>query len=85
MSELAARFEACVAASKTLKDRPANDVLLRLYALYKQASAGDVEGRRPGFTDMVGRAKYDAWAARKGLGKDDAMSQYIALVDSLKG
>ncbi len=85
MSDLAARFEASVAASKTLKDRPANDVLLRLYALYKQASAGDVEGRRPGFTDMVGRAKYDAWATLKGLGRDDAMSQYVALVDSLKG
>lgn len=85
MSELAARFEAAVAASKTLKDRPANDVLLRLYALYKQAAEGDVEGRRPGFTDMVGRAKYDAWAALRGLGKDDAMSQYVALVDSLEG
>ncbi|HCX32360.1 MAG TPA: acyl-CoA-binding protein [Rhodocyclaceae bacterium] len=84
MTNLAARFEAAAAASRTLKERPANEVLLRLYALYKQGSAGDVEGRRPGFTDMVGRAKYDAWAALKGLGKDEAMKQYVELVDSLK-
>ncbi|GAB4177058.1 MAG: acyl-CoA-binding protein [Rhodocyclaceae bacterium] len=85
MKDLAAQFEAAVAASKKLAERPANDVLLRLYALYKQASAGDVEGRRPGFTDMVARAKYDAWAALKGTGRDEAMKQYVALVDSLKG
>jgi acyl-CoA-binding protein len=60
-------------------------VLLKLYALYKQGSEGDVEGKRPGFTDMVGRAKYDAWAAIKGTSQDDAMQQYIDLVNSLKG
>ena len=79
------QFEAAVAASKNLKERPENSTLLRLYALYKQGSVGDVEGKRPGFTDMVGRAKYDAWAAVKGLGKDEAMKQYVALVNSLQG
>ncbi len=79
------QFEAAVAASKNLKERPDNSTLLRLYALYKQGSVGDVEGKRPGFTDMVGRAKYDAWAAVKGLGKDEAMKQYVALVNSLQG
>jgi acyl-CoA-binding protein len=79
------QFEAAVAASKNLKERPGNSTLLRLYALYKQGSVGDVEGKRPGFTDMVGRAKYDAWAAVKGLGKDEAMKQYVALVNSLQG
>jgi acyl-CoA-binding protein len=84
MSDLKARFEAAVANSKTLSERPDNSTLLKLYALYKQATVGDVEGKRPGFTDMVGRAKYDAWAAIKGTAGDDAMNQYIALVESLQ-
>ena len=71
MSDLQARFDAAVANSKSLPERPDNTVLLKLYALYKQASEGDVEGRRPGFTDLVGRAKYDAWAALKGTGPAD--------------
>lgn len=79
------QFEDAVAASKTLPERPDNSTLLKLYALYKQASAGDVEGKRPGFTDIVGRAKYDAWAAIKGTPKADAMKQYIALIAGLKG
>jgi len=85
MSELKTRFEAAVAASKKLPERPSNDVLLQLYALYKQGTDGDVEGKRPGFTDMVGRAKYDAWAAIKGTSTDDAMKRYVELVESLKG
>ena len=84
MSDLKARFEEAVANSKTLSERPDNSTLLKLYALYKQATAGDVEGRRPGFTDMVGRAKYDAWAAIKGTAGDEAMNQYISLVESLQ-
>ena len=85
MSALKTKFEAAVADSKKLAERPSSDVLLQLYALYKQATAGDVEGKRPGFTDMVGRAKYDAWAAVKGVSNDDAMKCYIELVTSLKG
>jgi len=85
MSDLHAQFETAVARSKTLRERPDNATLLRLYALYKQASDGDVAGRRPGFTDMVGRAKYDAWAALKGTTSDDAMHEYISLVDRLHG
>ncbi|MBI5110077.1 MAG: acyl-CoA-binding protein [Rhodocyclales bacterium] len=85
MSNLKKKFEAAAADSKKLPERPSNDVLLRLYALYKQGSEGDVEGKRPGFTDMVGRAKYDAWAAVKGTAAEDAMQQYIDLVKSLKG
>lgn len=85
MSELKTKFEAAVAASKQLPERPSNDVLLQLYALYKQATDGDVEGKRPGFTDMVGRAKYDAWAAVKGTASDAAMTRYVELVESLKG
>ena len=85
MADLKASFEAAAAASKTLSERPGNQTLLQLYALYKQGSGGDVEGKRPGFGDMVGRAKYDAWAALKGTGRDDAMQRYIDLVNSLKG
>ena len=79
-----AKFEKAVADSKTLSERPDNQTLLKLYALYKQASAGDVEGKRPGFTDMVGRAKYDAWAGQQGKGAETAMQEYIDLIESLK-
>jgi len=85
MSALKKKFDAAAADSKKLTERPSNDVLLQLYALYKQGTDGDVEGKRPGFTDMVGRAKYDAWVAIKGTTGDEAMKRYIALVDSLKG
>jgi acyl-CoA-binding protein len=84
MSELKARFEAAVADSRTLATRPDNATLLKLYALYKQASAGDAAGPRPGFTDMVGRVKYDAWTALQGTASEEAMRQYVALVDSLR-
>jgi len=84
VSDLQAQFEAAVASSKSLRERPDNATLLKLYALFKQASDGDVEGRRPGFADMVGRAKYDAWAATKGMAAADAMQQYIALIEKLK-
>lgn len=85
MSDLQKQFETAAADSKNLNERPDNDTLLKIYALYKQGSAGDTEGKRPGFTDMIGRAKYDAWATLKGLSKEDAMRQYVALINSLKG
>jgi acyl-CoA-binding protein len=85
MSDLQSKFEAAVADSKSLPDRPDNATLLKLYALYKQATAGDVDGKRPGFTDMVGRAKWDAWNEIKGTGKDDAMKQYVSPIEDLKG
>ena len=84
MSDLKKEFEAAAAASKNLKERPDNDTMLRLYALFKQATLGDAEGKRPGFTDMIGRAKFDAWAAAKGKSADDAMREYTALVKSLQ-
>ena len=84
MADLKASFEAAVAASKSLPEKPDNMTLLKIYALYKQATAGDVEGKRPGFTDMVGRAKFDAWAELKGKGGDAAMQEYIDLIDGLK-
>jgi diazepam-binding inhibitor (GABA receptor modulator, acyl-CoA-binding protein) len=85
MADLKAKFEAAVAASKSLAERPDNATLLKMYALYKQATAGDVDGKRPGFTDMVGRAKWDAWNELKGTAANDAMKQYAALVEDLQG
>lgn len=84
MAALKATFEAAVADSKKLPEKPDNMTLLKIYALYKQATEGEVEGKRPGFTDMVGRAKYDAWAVLKGKSQDEAMQEYVDLIDSLK-
>jgi diazepam-binding inhibitor (GABA receptor modulating acyl-CoA-binding protein) len=85
MADLKATFEQAVADSKQLPEKPDNATLLKLYALYKQATAGDVEGKRPGFGDLVGRAKYDAWAQLQGMPNDGAMQEYVDLVESLKG
>ena len=79
------QFDQAQADSKNLSERPDNMTLLKIYALYKQASSGDAEGKRPGFTDMVGRAKYDAWDGLKGTSKEEAMQQYIDLIEELKG
>ena len=84
MANLKAAFEKAVVESKQLPEKPDTMTLRKIYSLYKQATEGDVEGKRPGFTDMVGRAKYDAWAAVKGKSADEAMQEYIDLVESLK-
>lgn len=76
-------FESAVAAVPTLTQDPGNATKLELYALYKQATEGDVTGKRPGFTDFVGRAKYDAWAALAGTSSEDAKSSYAAKVSEL--
>jgi acyl-CoA-binding protein len=84
MSTLNEQFEHAVADSKNLSERPDNMTMLKLYALYKQGSAGDVDGKRPGFTDMVGRAKWDAWNELKGQTADEAKQAYVDLVEDLK-
>jgi diazepam-binding inhibitor (GABA receptor modulator, acyl-CoA-binding protein) len=84
MSDLQAQFEAAAQAATDLPARPDNETMLKLYALFKQAKAGDAGGNRPGMFDVVGRAKYDAWAGLKGMSKEAAMQAYIDLVDSLK-
>ncbi len=84
MSALKSSFEQAVADSKQLPEKPDNMTLLKIYALYKQASAGDADGKRPGFTDMVGRAKWDAWNGLKGSTTDAAMQDYVDLIESLK-
>ena len=83
MSDLIAKFEAAVADSKNLSERPDNATLLKIYALYKQASVGDNTDKKPGFSDLVGRAKWDAWNGFKGTSSQDAMQQYIDLIESL--
>jgi len=84
MSNIKAAFEAAVAASKQLPEKPDNMTLLQIYGLYKQSTEGNVEGKRPGFSDMVGRAKFDAWTGHKGKTADDAMQAYTDLIESLK-
>lgn len=78
-------FQAAVDRVNALSKDPGNDTKLRMYALYKQATQGDVTGKRPGFTNMVGRAKYDAWAAVKGMSAQDAEAAYIKEADALTG
>ena len=80
--DLGSQFEDAAARSRTLGQQP-NDVLLKLYALYKQATAGDASGPRPGGFNMVARAKFDAWSALAGTSAEQAMKDYIALVDEL--
>lgn len=83
MADLKKQFEAAAANSKNLSERPDNNTMLKIYALYKQASVGDNTEKKPGFVDMVGRAKWDAWNGVKGVSTKDAMQQYVDLIESL--
>ena len=85
MSDLKARFEQAVATSKTLSGRPDNLTLLKIYAYYKQATEGDNPAPKPGFTDIVARAKWEAWTKLKGRGQDDVMQKYVELISELRG
>lgn len=84
MSDLKTQFDAAVANSKKLSERPDNMTLLKLYALYKQGSVGDNGEKKPGFADMVGRAKWEAWNTLKGTDQADAMQQYVDLFETLE-
>ncbi|MBX3697371.1 MAG: acyl-CoA-binding protein [Dokdonella sp.] len=84
MSKLQASFEKAAEDIKKLPERPDNDTLLKLYALYKQGADGDVSGPKPGFFDFVGTAKYEAWAKLKGTAREEAMQKYIDLVAKLR-
>ncbi|AMS26321.1 acyl-CoA-binding protein [Bacteroidetes bacterium UKL13-3] len=77
------QFEQASKDVHTLTERPGNDVLLNLYSLHKQASVGDVNADEPGRFDFIAKAKYNAWATKKGLSREDAMQQYVDLVNSL--
>ena len=83
MADLKKKFERAAKDAQSLKKRPSDEDMLRLYALYKQASSGDVTGDRPGAFDFVGRAKYDAWARLKGTTQDKARQSYVDLVERL--
>jgi acyl-CoA-binding protein len=85
MSDLKAQFEQAQKDVKTLTKRPSNEDLLALYSLFKQATDGDVKGARPGMLDMVGRAKYDAWSKLKGTKTEQAMKNYLSVVERLLG
>lgn len=83
--DLKARFEQASRDVKSLPQRPDNDDMLALYALYKQGSKGDVSGERPGFMDFVGGAKFDAWSKLAGMDTAEAMQKYIEKVTALQG
>ncbi|MCH8498333.1 MAG: acyl-CoA-binding protein [Marinobacter sp.] len=87
MSDLKAQFDAAVNYIQTAEGdfKPSNELKLEFYALYKQATEGDVSGKRPGMMDFVGRAKYDAWEKVKGLSNDEAMQRYIDRLETVKG
>ena len=84
MSDLQAQFEKAAKEVMDLSKRPDDKTLLRLYGLYKQATLGDIKGKRPGFTDVKGRAKYDAWSRLRGKSEQRAMQEYINLVEELQ-
>jgi acyl-CoA-binding protein len=84
MADLKAQFEQAAKDIKDLSERPDNDTLLKLYALYKQGAEGDVSGPKPGFFDFVGTAKYEAWAKLKGTAQEEAMKKYVDLVKKLR-
>ena len=84
MATLKEQFEQAALAAKNLGKRPDNDTLLRLYALYKQGSEGDVSGAPPGMFDFVASAKYQAWQKLEGTSPESAMKKYVALVESLQ-
>ena len=83
MSALNTAFDQAMADSKNLSERPDNATLLKIFALYKQGSVGDNAEKKPGFSDIVARAKWDAWSKLKGTSQDDAMQQYIDLINEL--
>ncbi|CAN5231277.1 acyl-CoA-binding protein [soil metagenome] len=83
MSDLKADFDKAMLDSKSLSERPDNATLLKIYALYKQGSIGDNLDKKPGFGDMVARAKWEAWSKLKGTSQDEAMQQYIDLIAEL--
>lgn len=83
MADIKAAFDKAMADSKNLSERPDNATLLKIYALYKQGSIGDNTEKKPGFSDMVARAKWDAWNSLKGTSQEDAMQQYVDLIESL--
>ena len=83
MSDLDGEFARAAEEVHKLPERPSNEELLEIYALFKQASEGDATGKRPGMMDFKGRAKYDAWASLEGMGGDEAKRTYIALVERL--
>jgi len=84
MDELQKKFEAAAGEVKLLKVRPKDSDMLRLYALFKQAMVGDASGPAPDPADFVAEAKREAWDALRGTPKEQAMRDYIALVEKLR-
>ena len=84
MTDLNTAFEAAKEAALNLSERPDNQTVLKLYGLYKQGAAGDNQEPKPGFTDFVASAKWNAWNQLKGMAQDDAKQQYIDAIAALE-
>ncbi len=82
--DMKALFDVAVADSKSLSSKPSNETLLQLYSLYKQSTEGDANGEAPNMFDFVAKAKYEAWSSQKGKPKEEAMKEYIGLIEKLK-
>lgn len=85
MADLKKQFEQAATQVKGLAEKPDNETMLRLYALYKQGSQGDVSGPKPGMFDFVGSAKYEAWEKMQGISQEQAMQKYVDLAKKLVG
>ncbi|TAL96244.1 MAG: acyl-CoA-binding protein [Rhodanobacter sp.] len=83
MNDLRREFNQAAEDVQHLAKRPDNDTLLKLYALYKQGTEGDLKRTQPGFFDFVGTAKHEAWAQLSGVSEEQAMRRYITLVQQL--
>lgn len=87
MSDIHQAFQDAVNTVKNAPEdgsfKPDNDLKLKMYGLFRQAQDGDVSGKKPGMLDVVGRAKYGAWEKLKGTSQDDAMQQYVDMVNGL--
>ncbi|XP_041663645.1 acyl-CoA-binding protein [Cheilinus undulatus] len=84
MADLKSQFDKAAEEVKTLKAKPSDEEMLQVYSLFKQATVGDVNTTRPGMFDFTGKAKWDAWEKQKGKSQEDAMNEYIKLVEQLK-
>ena len=78
------QFELAVSESRQLSEKPSNDILLKIYSLYKQATKGDITGEKPNGFDFINLAKYNAWESLKGKNSEESMQEYIDLINSLK-
>lgn len=85
MGAFDAEFAQAKERLNSLKEDPGNEVKLKIYALFKQATIGKCNTPKPGMMDIVGKYKWNAWNDLGSMSQDDAQQEYIKLVDNLAG